>query len=128
MEAKSTEQYLTEFLKGDPENAYNKNMEHGDRWKFGLTLKHMWNRLTTASITGSTLENTRAALVKTVKDCDSMQDIAFLRRDASAGLQVLAKRADNLPEERKAIEVHLKWMRGEYRDMMNARAKEIQGK
>jgi hypothetical protein len=128
METKSTEQYLTELLKGDPDNAYNKHMDYGDRWKFGLTLKHMWNRLTTASITGSTLENTRAALVKTVQDCDTMNDIAFLRRDASAGLQVLAKRADNIPAERNAIEVHLKWMRGEYRDMMNARAKQIQGK
>lgn len=110
------------------EGAYSgQHMKYMDRFKFGLTFKHMINRLTTASITGTTIENTRKALAKTCADCNSMDDINFLRRDASAGLSTLAKMADRSPDKeyKKQLAVHMQWIRTDYRAMLSKRTAEI---
>ena len=108
----------------------NKSYEHSDRYRFGLTFSHAINRLTTASLSDHTLANTRKALAKTVEDCDTPDEIAFLRRDMGAGKalmqRIMEKHKD--PKERAEAKRHFTWLNGEYAKMLADRLKAIKGK
>jgi hypothetical protein len=125
---KSVQDFLNEFgFRGDPEDPANKYYKRNDRWKFALTFSHLLNRITTANVTASTLDNTKRALLKTVGDCNTMDDIHFLRRDAQVGLGGLARIVEKHPDpaRRKECEEHMRWMRNEYREALLNRAREI---
>ena len=86
------DQCLNEFYDKDTRSKIDSSYEYNDRFKFGLTFSHAINRITTANLFKHTLENTRTALAKTVADCSSPADIAFLRRDMTAGKLLMRKR------------------------------------
>ena len=108
----------------------NKSYEHSDRYRFGLTFSHAINRLTTASLSDHTLANTRKALAKTVEDCDTPDEIAFLRRDMSAGKAMMQRITEKHkdPKERAEAKRHLAWLNGAYAKMLADRLKAIKGK
>lgn len=101
--------------------------EHSDRFKFGLTFKHLVNRIATADLSKHTLENTRASLQRTVRDCSSPKDVAFLRRDMQAGKILMRKIIENNPdrEERNEAKRHLAWLEKEYAKMLSDRLREM---
>ena len=92
-----------------------------------LTIRHMFNRLATAKLSNTTLTNTRSAIERTVKGTDNLEDLQYLRRDLSMGVNTLTKRLQNAKtdEEREDIKKHLNWLRSEYPAMLTQRAKEI---
>ena len=107
----------------------NKSYEHSDRYRFGLTFSHAINRLTTASLTDHTLANTRKALAKTVEDCDTPDEIAFLRRDMGAGKALMQRITEKHkdPKERAEAKRHLAWLNSEYAKLLADRLKAIKG-
>ena len=114
---------LDKKTRDEVDGAYDRS----DRLKFGLTFKHVINRITTASLAKHTFENTRSALQKTVEDCDSPKDIAFLRRDMQAGKVLMRRMIEKHPDpdERKQAKIHLAWLEREYAAMLTARLKKI---
>lgn len=98
-----------------------------DHTRFGLTFRHLANRLMTANLSDHTLENTRKALAKTVAGTDNLGDIGFLRRDLNTGKRMLQIRLEKHPDpkERAEVKKHIAWLTSEYSKMLSDRAKEL---
>jgi hypothetical protein len=80
-----------------------------------------------ANPTRHAFENNRKALTRTINGATSIEDISFLRRDLNSGGGVLEKRLANTvdPEEKAEIRKHIAWLKTEYRDLLNKKAKEL---
>lgn len=126
---KTTDEYLTEFVKGDQNDPANKHYHYNDRFRFGFTFRHIGNSILSIPelFTGTALDHCRASLTRTVSGC-SEDEIRFLRRDRSVGLATLAKRADRLPAERVEIMKHIAWLKGDYTTMLARRMDELKAK
>ena len=102
-------------------------LEALDESAVSLTIRHVFNRLTTADLSAHKLTNTRKALEQTVAGTNSVEDIAYLRKDLQIGIaglrRVLEKHPD--PTERAETAKHLEWLQVEYSRMLRDRLKEI---
>lgn len=92
---------------------------------FGAIAKNVYGDNPTVS---GNFERIRPNLLKLVKNCKSLDDVNYLKRDARAAKIQLTKLKQNRPNIAKQIDAHLKWIETDYMKALNDKAKEIKSK
>lgn len=94
----------------------------------GFTIKNLPNILANmfkgANKTGK-YEALRPRLLKMVESCKTPQEITYLERDKNIGITQLRKLIKEKPEQKQAIEEHIKWLNGEYTRAINKKQREL---
>lgn len=121
---------IQEAFYGDQSKEVNKTYKYSDRFKIGFTLKNFdlifSNILKGAARTGN-FEGIRPNLIKLVERTKTVQDLAYLRRDANAGKAMLKHLARNRPDIADKVNAHIEWIGTDYISLINKRTQELRG-
>ncbi len=126
----SENEFVNELSRQDWKDV-GKEYKYSDRFKFNTLFKNfvdiMKNMLDNPQKSGN-FETIRPRLLRLVARCKSIDDVNYLRRDLNAGIVQLTKLKQNRPEISDGIDRHIKWLKTEYREALNNKAKELKAK
>lgn len=126
----SENEFVNELSRQDWKDV-GKEYKYSDRFKFNTLFKNfadiMKNMLDNPQKSGN-FENIRPRLLRLVDRCKTIDEVNYLRRDLNAGIVQLTKLKQNRPEISDGIDRHIKWLKTEYREALNNKAKELKAK
>lgn len=85
------------------------------------------NMMKNAKNTGN-FKGLRKNLLKMVESCKNMSEVNYLRKDISNGIVMLTKLKESKPEIKEQCEEHIEWLKTEYREALNNKAKQLKEK
>lgn len=126
----SENEFVNELSRQDWKDV-GKEYKYNDRFKFNTLFKNfadiMKNMLDNPQKSGN-FETIRPRLLRLVDRCKTIDEVNYLRRDLNAGIVQLTKLKQNRPEISDGIDRHIKWLKTEYREALNNKAKELKAK
>lgn len=126
----SENEFVNELSRQDWKDV-GKEYKYSDRFKFNTLFKNfadiMKNMLDNPQKSGN-FETIRPRLLRLVDRCKTIDEVNYLRRDLNAGVVQLTKLKQNRPEISDGIDRHIKWLKTEYREALNNKAKELKAK
>lgn len=126
----SENEFINELSRQDWKDV-GKEYKYSDRFKFNTLFKNfadiMKNMLDNPQKSGN-FETIRPRLLRLVDRCKTIDEVNYLRRDLNAGVVQLTKLKQNRPEISDGIDRHIKWLKTEYREALNNKAKELKAK